>query len=100
MSGRVHRLLRKQAGELTQRHAQIIAPAVNAALQNEELTRKRVDAIEEAEAGRKEAAARVEAILQPLLKAKARTRRRLERLEAIVGQPTLSGRLRWLLLGR
>lgn len=71
MSGRIHRMLRKQAGELTQRHAKIIAPTLNAALQNEEITRKRVDALESH-------AKDVDALLQR----------------------SLMGRLRWLLLGR
>lgn len=46
MSERIHRMLRKSAQAASQNAARQMAPAVTAALQNEELTRKRVDALE------------------------------------------------------
>lgn len=71
MSGRVHRMLRKSAEAAGQNTAKLMAPAVTAALQNEQATRGRVDALE---AWTKE-------------------------VDAMFARPFL-GRLRWLLLGR
>lgn len=71
MSGRVHRMLRKSAQAAAQNAAKQMAPAVTAALTNEELTRKRVDALEGW-------AKDVDALFQR----------------------SLFGRLKWLLLGR
>ena len=46
MSGRIHRILRQSSQVATQNTAKAMAPAVTAALQNEMITRIRVDQIE------------------------------------------------------
>ena len=71
MSGRVHRLIRKTASETAQYQATKLVPAINAAIGNEELTRKRVENLEEA----------------------------MGQVQAVLTRPFLK-RLKWLLSGR
>lgn len=71
MSGRVHRLLRKSAEASAQTAAKQLAPSIGAINKNEQVTRARVDALEQ----------------------------RSEAFEAMFNRSLLE-RLKWLLLGR
>lgn len=47
MSERVHREFRRQANQVANQTVSVVAPAIQAALENEKLTRARVDILED-----------------------------------------------------